>query len=320
MNKSITIKEKSQGQRLDVFLTETLTELSRSQIQKLIKSGNVLVNGSTSSVHNFLKAGDKIQITSLTNEAKQDTTKTTKNPKENNRKLFPAVKIIDEQEGFLIIEKPSGLLVHPTDKNETDTLVDCLVEKYPALKKVGEDPARAAIVHRLDKEVSGLMIIPKTQDAFEYFKSKFKLHEITKKYLALVYGETSKDGDEIDFPIARSKNKPGLFAAKPHSQIDDESKKALTIFKVLKRFKNYTLLEIQILTGRTHQIRTHLLAYGHPIIGDKLYKNNRLKDKIKAPRIFLHAAELEFIDNCGEKRHYISKLPGILEDIIKKRE
>lgn len=325
-------KDKS-STRLDRFLTEKMPELSRTKIQKSIKDGLILVNNKIATVHQFLKEGDIINIfqTKEESQSNEDTSQTSdKKPKRNKRipavkhysqktkeELFNAIEIIEDSEDFLIINKPPGLLVHATEKNETSTLVDWAIAKYPALKKIGEDPKRPAIVHRLDKDVSGLMIIPKTQESFEYFKKLFKLRELTKKYTALVYGEIQREEDTIDLPIGRSRNSKGLFVARPHSQ-EGDAKNALTKILTLKRFTNYTLLEVQIMTGRTHQIRVHLLSYGHPIVGDPLYSTKIRARFGKRPidRIFLHASHLSFTDAKGQKFEFNSPLPKVLKEFL----
>jgi len=315
MNK-IIINQEDSDKRLDLFLVEKYPELSRTKIQKLIKGELIKINDKLPTVHQFLKVGDVIIIESV------DIDEVKKLESKKPKKIMPAfdyahkIKIIEDNENYLIIEKPSGLLVHPTEKGETNTLVDWVVAKYPECKKIGEDPARAAIVHRLDKEVSGLMVIPKTQAAFEHFKKLFKLRQVDKKYLALVYGRLKNDTGEINFPIKRSKGKAGLFSALPAGS--EDGKKALTIYNVKEKFKNYTLLEVEIMTGRTHQIRVHLLGLGHGIVGDPLYKNRGLKEKINAERIFLHAASLGFKDLSDQRREYESPLPRKLKDILEK--
>lgn len=312
----IKLSKESQGLRLDIFLVGELGK-TRSQIQKLIKSGAVLVNGEKPTVHRFLKENDAIEIIDpelgATKEVKEEKKK---HKSRESKELFKEIKIIDDNDDYLIIVKPAGLLVHPTDQNETNTLMDWAIGKYPQIRKIGEDPARAGIVHRLDREVSGLMVIPKTQDAFDYFKKLFKTRQLTKKYLALVYGRVGQDVGEINFRIGRSKSGEGKFAAFPVAA--EAGKEAKTLFTVKKRFKNYTLLELEILTGRTHQIRVHLLALGYPIVGDNLYRNSRLKEKLKPGRVFLHAYYLSFNDLQGEEKIYQSDLPKPLADITKK--
>ncbi len=322
------IPQESQGQRLDKFLTDQMPETSRNQIKKIILDGLILVNNKKASVHQFLKTDDVIKMIKpsptlpFVKGGSKTPTTNPKLPSTTDTKIFKKIKIIEDNDDFLIIEKPSGLLVHPTTKNETNTLVDWLLEKYPELRNIGEDPQRPAIVHRLDKDVSGLMLIPKTQKSFDYFKQLFKLRNITKKYTTLVYGEVRRDEDEITFPIGRSINKKGLFAAKSKT-VSSEDKHAHTAFNVIQKFKNYTLLEVQILTGRTHQIRVHLLAYGNPIVGDPLYlaKNRNFKTlSDKADRIFLHASNLSFIGEDGKKWEFESKIPKSMADFLKKLE
>lgn len=319
MKNTITIKLENQGQRLDKFLNDYLPDYTRSQIKKMILNGDVLVNDQDTSVHKFLKENDKIKINIDSDKKTPKSPTTVKNHEADNQDIFKDIKLIDETDDFLIIEKPVGLLVHPTDKNETNTLVDWLLGKYPNIKNVGEDPARPGIVHRLDKDVSGLMVIPLNQKSFEFFKKKFKLRDIDKRYTALVHGEVSKDYDEINFFIGRSKSKEGIFAARPakSDELNDKDKQAITEFNVVKRYKNYTLLEIKILTGRTHQIRVHLKAYGHPIVGDKLYLNKKIKMKRDLSRIFLHAHHLAFVGPDDQKYDFSSPLPAKLKSFTK---
>ncbi len=311
----ITIDQEHAGKRLDKFLVERFPEISRSQIQKAVKDGTVLINGRSILPHHFLKNQDLLEIKEA-EEKKSTAEHSTRITREEfvKSKKFSKIKVIKETNDFLIIEKPSGILVHPTDTNKFGTIVDWIMEKYPQLKQIGEDPTRPAIVHRLDKDVSGLMLIPKTQAAFDYFKQQFKNHTIIKKYLALVEGAVPRDEDEINFPIGRSRTKPGLFAARPLNQ---DGKKAISRFRVIKRFRNFTLLEVEILTGRTHQIRVHLLSYGTPVVGDKLY-HPKLKPRNNPGRIFLHAAELIFTGPDGKVYHFKSKLPALLAKFEKK--
>lgn len=326
MPQYIEVELKSQGQRLDRFLVENLDNFSRSQIQKMIKLGEILVNNKQSTVHKFLKNGDEIKIKSSDNiVVKKSQTKNQINKSKltaSDKKLFSKIKVVAQEPDFLIIEKPASLLVHSTEKEETNTLVDWLLQNYPQLRQIGENPARPAIVHRLDRDVSGLMIIPLNQDSFDYFKDQFKKHLITKKYTALVYDQVDKDEDEISFPIGRSKTRSGLYAAHPREKgnlLTNKDKQAITRFKVKQKFINYSLLEVEILTGRTHQIRVHLLAYGHPIVGDNLYYNRKISkrpNKDKVARIFLHASYLSFIGLSGKKFEFLSDLPGQLVDFI----
>lgn len=222
-------------------------------------------------------------------------------------------EIIFEDENFLAINKPAGLMVHaakispkrtkqmgvPRAEKEW-TLVDWLVEKYPQIRKVGDDPAtRPGIVHRLDKETSGIMLAAKTQPYFEYLKSLFQKHEIKKTYQAVVWGVPKKKEGTIDAPIGIVS---GTLRRSVHST--KMKKEAITKYKVLRMYgmgqKEVTLLEVSPLTGRTHQIRVHLASIGHPILGDRLYGPRPAREKILAPsRLMLHALSIEFPNQDG---------------------
>jgi len=301
----IKIKTQETKLRLDKFLVKELP-ITRSQIQKLIKGGNILVNNEQSTVHRFLKLGDVIKI------PQKDITQITKVKKlEPNKKI--KFKIVFEDNDIFVIDKPSGLLVHPTDKMEPDTLANGLLELYPKIKKVGDDPLRPGIVHRLDKTVSGLMIVCKNQKSFDFYKKLFKTRKIKKTYTALVHGKMERKNDLIDLPITRSVSS-GKMAVRSKAQ---GGKQALTKYSVIKQFNHFALLEVQILTGRTHQIRAHLNALNHPILGDPLYKQKNVKQKMDLNRTFLHSTILGFTDMNGQVQEFKSKIPAKLTTIIK---
>lgn len=300
----IKIKPEQIDQRLDKFLTEQLP-ITRSQIQKLIKAGKILLNGEVSVVHHFLKPGEKIKITN------SDIKKITR---VKNLEPNPSVKlkIVYEDDNILVIDKPAGLLIHPTEEMEPKTMAAGLLAKYPNIAKVGENELRPGIVHRLDKSVSGLILACKTQEAFDFFKKKFQDRKIKKIYTALVHGKMERPEGTINFPIARSKTK-GKMAVKSQAQ---GGKEAITNYKVTKQFNNFSLLEVEILTGRTHQIRAHLNALQHPIVGDKLYTQRTVKEKLELDRPFLHASYLSFKNMDGKKLEFKSKLPLKLQKIL----
>ncbi len=309
------VNESASGQRLDKFLNEKLKNYSRSQIKKMIKQGLVLVNGQGVTVHRFLKPGDKISLSFSSKVAKEESAE---------EKIIPP-EIIFEDHNFIVLEKPAGLLVHPTDKGEKNTLVNWLSEKYPKIKQVGEQKYRSGIIHRLDRDVSGIMLVAKTNEAFYQLKDQFKKRVVKKQYLALVYGHIYDSEGEIDLPIGRSK--AGKFVAHPRKKgfkFLDADKVAKTKYEVLEYIKNYTLLEIQILTGRTHQIRVHLSAIGHPIIGDQAYKPKKkffhwFQRKIKVidpGRIFLHSIKIGFYDLNNHWQEFESPLPKKLKDFL----
>lgn len=254
-------------------------------------------------------------------------------------------KKIFENKDYLIINKPAGLLVHGADHIKEPTLVEQLLDNHPEIIKVGDDPARPGIIHRLDRDVSGLMIICKDQETFDSLKEQFQKRTVEKEYTALVYGKIEKDEGEIDFPIKRS-SKGFKMAAVPASFTPSfnsadkpvplkararrvrrarlrltTARQAITEFEVIKKFINYTLLRVKIKTGRTHQIRVHMLAYGHPLVGDNLYSTKKTREKNKKlnlGRVFLVANELSFYGQKGERRTYKINLPSELEGFLKK--
>ncbi len=220
-------------------------------------------------------------------------------------------EVIHEEKDFLVINKPSGWQVHaarhatghpgaPSTSSKHDTLVDWLVKRYPELKKVGDDPElRPGIVHRLDKDTSGVMLVARTQDSFEYFKSLFQKHEIKKKYLALVVGMPKQHHGVIDAPIGI---RSGTLKRSIHS--NKMMKEAVTEYRVVKKIGENSLLEVVPKTGRTHQIRVHLASIGHPVIGDRLYGKSHA-----ASRLALHALSLEFTARDGRRLKFEADPP-----------
>jgi 23S rRNA pseudouridine1911/1915/1917 synthase len=216
------------------------------------------------------------------------------------------LEIIYEDNNFLVINKPAGLLVQPTKFQKKETLIDLLLKNYPEIKNVGQKE-RPGIVHRLDKDVSGLMVIAKNQKAFNHLIQQFKENKIKKEYIALVFGSLQKEKGLIDLPIGRTK-KGKLVAIKYKKKIKFE-KPALTEYEVIKKYQEFTLLKVKPLTGRTHQIRLHLKSINHPIVGDKKYSFKNLKSKVNLDRIFLHANYLGFLDLEGKYLEFKIDLP-----------
>ncbi|MFA6995546.1 MAG: RNA pseudouridine synthase [Patescibacteria group bacterium] len=241
-------------------------------------------------------------------------------------------QIIADTADYLVINKPAGLAAHGGGNLQEPTLVDWLIVNYPKIKTVGDDPSRPGLVHRLDKDVSGLMVVAKNNKSFSSLKNQFKNREVVKEYTALVHGRLMKDDGTIDFPITRSKDGYRMAALpanttkllrRRHPQGRDQgnitgwfkSRTALTEFNVLKRFINYTLLKIIIKTGRTHQIRVHFFAYGYPLVGDNLYCTKKTKtknEKLNLGRVFLVATSLSFQDLQEKTQSFIIDLPNEL--------
>ena len=207
------------------------------------------------------------------------------------------------------MDKPAGLAVHPGVGTAEKTLVDFLLVKFPEIKNVGDAPEiRPGIVHRLDKETSGVMVVVRNQKTFEYLKGLFKNRQIEKKYLALVFGKLKEKEGKIEGEMGRSKKdfrKQALVRGKISVR---KERYSLTFFKVKEEFEKYSLLEVFPKTGRMHQIRVHLHSIGHPIVGDKKYTFKEFKN-ISAPRMFLHANSISFIGPDNEKYFFESAPP-----------
>lgn len=303
MQKEFQITEENSNKRLDQFLSSQFSDISRSFIQKAIKQGRVLVNDKQKTPHYKLKSGDKIFIFF------EKPAPLTVKPEDPGN-----LDIIYEDENFVVLNKPAGQVVHPTDSHPKGTLANALMAKYPEIKNVGEDTLRPGIVHRLDKEVSGLMVVARMQIAFDHLKSQFKNRKILKEYIALVHGAPPEHHGIINLPISRSKTQSGKMAAQTN---DIEAKQAETEYEIMETYRNYTLLKLTPKTGRTHQIRVHLNAIGCPLVGDALYKPRKMK-LVDLGRIFLHSSRLEFSDLEGNIKIFFSTLPQELNFFLKK--
>lgn len=232
-----------------------------------------------------------------------------------------AYEKIDINDEFIVINKPAGLIVHGAKHINETSLMDEILKEFPEINRVGDDPMRPGLIHRLDKLASGLMVVARTQDSFDNLKKQFQKRQVEKIYTTLVFGKINKDEDVIDFPIDRSA-KGFKMAALPRTkkgEENEEGRHAVSEFEVLQRFINYTLLKVKIKTGRTHQIRVHMAAYGHPVVGDDLYGTKKTHDKNKklgTKRIFLVATELVFKDLVGKRHHYKIDSPDDFKKLI----
>lgn len=299
--KRFTVTAEEAGKRLDIVLSAELG-VSRAETQRKIDAGDVMVNDKEMARDYRVQVGDIIIWQKAGARAKAI--------------LPPELKVIHENDDFLIVDKPAGLLVHPNKADDDrPSLVGSLIKKYPKIKKIGEDPLRPGIMHRLDKDVSGLMVVAKTAKAFDFLKQAFVNRQVHKEYIALVYGKLPKDQGRIDLKIAHSKSR-GRMVARPEGQ---EGKEAITEFDVIERLKTVTLARVRTLTGRTHQIRTHFYAINHPLVGDPLYKKTFMRHihPIAMDRVFLHAASLTVPMMDGTEQRFESPLPEELEAILK---
>jgi 23S rRNA pseudouridine1911/1915/1917 synthase len=307
MPKQFIISSERTGQRLDKFLVSKYPKFSRSFCQKSIQRGDVLVNNKKSKPNYILRVSDKV-FWEFRQAAGLDI-----------RPDFDIkLDIVYQNRDFLVVNKPAGIIVHPTSHQRTNTLVNALLAFDSGISAVGEDPLRPGIVHRLDKDVSGLMVVARNQRYFELLKKQFQEHKILKEYSVLVHGVPKDPSGLIDFPMARSRRAPFKMVvlrelAHPRQKLT-KIKEALSEYKTIKSFKDFTLLQIKTRTGRTHQIRAHLYAIGCSIVGEKVYRFKRLKPILS--RLFLHASRLGFRDLEGKWREFASEPPKELKDFL----
>lgn len=249
----IFVEENDDNKRLDSFLSEITPNLSRSKIQNFIKNGNVLVNSSTKKPSYTLRENDKIEF---------------ELPEDEEIKILPQniqLDIVYQDENMLVVNKPSGMLTHPTTIERENTLVNALLFKYGDNLSDINGEFRRGILHRLDRNTSGLLMIAKNNKSHEFLAKQIKEHTITKKYRAIVKGVILQDEFEINSPIGRNPNQPHKM------MVREDGKPSKTIVKVIERFKDATYVELTLITGRTHQIRVHMKSINHPIYNDTLY-------------------------------------------------
>src|SRR3989338_416866 len=301
VKQKIKVSPEFHDKRLDIFLT-TVLKLTRSQVQKMIKNGLIKVNDKIPSVHNWLREGDEICVEERVTAPKIS-------PPE------PPLNIVAETDDYIVIIKTVGVITHPAVGSSALALTDVLVKHNPGMALVG-DAARPGIVHRLDRDVGGLLVVAKTQKMYDELQRQFKEHLVKKKYTALVEGAVPQVEGVLDFVRAPSKTSPGRRAARPKGQ---EGRTAETRYIVIKKFLHYTLLELELITGRTHQIRAHLKAFRHPIVGDKLYgtrKKNAKKPVGDLNHPFLQATTLGFFDLNGEWQEFTTPLESELQNYL----
>ena len=289
-----TVAASGAGERLDMYLTDIRKDLSRSHAQKLIENKHVLVNEKSAKDSFRLRPGDVISL---------------ELPPPRPLDLTPEdipLDIVYEDDDFMVINKPAGMTVHPAPGHYSGTLVNAVLAHCPSLQGIG-DVARPGIVHRLDKDTSGLILVAKTDKAHQNLSRQFKDRRIKKAYTALVKGVTKDNAGVIDAPIARDP------ANRKRMAIVHGGRYAVTEWSVLKRFQNATLVEARPLTGRTHQIRIHFAHKGHPLFGDAVYGGPMGMIK----RQFLHASRLEMrLPTSGEMRTFTCPLPEDLEEAL----
>lgn len=289
------------GLRLDRYLTSVLASLSRTTVQQLIVDGSILVNGQPGKPGYALRIGDEVQVFSLQQ----------KNKAANVKPQLLPLDVVYEDEDLLVLNKAAGMVVHPAIGHHDDTLVNALVAHYPDIQRDGTEQ-RPGIIHRLDKDTSGLIIVARNATTQVALSEQMKRKEIVKRYLALVEGVVALDQGSIDAPIGRDPRHRQQMAI-----ITVGSREARTHFRVLERFQRHTLLLLELETGRTHQIRVHLKAIGHPVVGDPVYGSGSVVRGSTLKRQFLHAYQLRFTHpSTGAVIDLEAPLPDDLQAVL----
>ncbi len=302
-----TVEHSRPGERLDVFLRGKFPAVSRGTLQRLIEQGHIRVNGKAVKTTHAPRAGEQVEV--HWPEAR---------PAETQPEDIP-LDILFEDESLLVLNKPAGLVVHPAAGHEEHTLVNALLHHCQgSLSGIG-GVARPGIVHRLDKETSGCLVVAKNDETHLALSGQFSGRVVKKIYHAIVCGELAREAGEIRAAIARHPTHRKRMAV----QDDNAGRAAHTDYLVLEKLNHATLVEARIHTGRTHQIRVHFLHLGHPLVGDETYgasKNKRLKEltDYAAPRVLLHAKELTFIHPRTKKpQKFSAPLPDDFQQALK---
>lgn len=297
MKEQIDLQLGEQSGRIDKVLSQELVDYSRSQIQQWLKDERVMVNGTTVKANYKVKAGDQVTIAV---------------PEPTVLELTPEnipLEIVYEDEDVAVVNKPQGMVVHPSAGHPNGTLVNALLFHMQNLSSIN-DVIRPGIVHRIDKDTSGLLMIAKNDFAHESLAKQLKEKTSLRKYVALVHGVIPHEKGVIDAPIGRSKTDRKMQA------VIEEGKPAVTHFQVLERFADFTLVELQLETGRTHQIRVHMKYIGYPLAGDPVYGP---KKTLPGKGQFLHAQVLGFEHpHTGEFLTFTAPLPEVFQKTLEK--
>lgn len=285
-----------EGERLDAFIAEQVEQLSRSLVKNLISEGKVLVDGVARKASYHVRSGEEVSI---------------EVPEPQVLKIEPRnipLEIIYQDEDVAVINKPKGLVVHPAHGNWDYTLVNALLYHIKDLSGINGQ-LRPGIVHRLDKDTSGVMMVAKNDVAHRSLAQQIKEHSIKREYIALVHGKLKENLGTIDAPIGRSKTDRKKMA------VVAEGRPAISKYQVLERFNNYSLVKVELLTGRTHQIRVHFAYIKHPVVGDPLYGSGKKHFDLESQA--LHAHLLGFVHpRRGEYMEFSRPFPSYYDDIL----
>lgn len=288
------------GARLDRWLADVASDLSRARLQALIDAGRVRVDGAVRKAAYRLHGGEavEVEVPPLAPEA-----------------LEPepiALRVIHEDEHILVLDKPAGMVVHPGAGHARGTLAAAVLAHAPATAGVG-GPRRPGVVHRLDKGTSGLLVIAKTPAAYASLTTQLAARTVTRRYRAIVHGRVGLSQGVVNAPVGRDPRHRQRMAIRPAGQ----GKRAVTHYRVLERWPQFTYLELRLETGRTHQIRVHLASIGHPVVGDDVYGRARGRRPRAFEGLALHAAELGFVHPVTEERvEFRAPLPQHMEQLL----
>lgn len=288
MSQKFIISKEAAGERMDVALA-SITGQSRSSLQKLFKTGNILIDGAPVNAKQIAEVNQRVQINQVDDETEPPS---------------PQLKVLYENGDLMVVEKPAGLAVHLSESGKQQATVAAFARDYGV---VDDDADRPGIVHRLDKDTSGLLVIAKNPQAKEFLQQQFRERRVDKTYIALVRGRLPQQEATINLPIERDRKRPTKRSVVPGGR------NSVTHYKVLEELDGCSLLEIKLETGRTHQIRVHFAHLGHPVVGDELYGGPPSKG---LGGQFLHAARIEFTAPSGELVEVESPLPPALKNTL----
>lgn len=289
--------DEERDERLDKYVANRMSDLSRSKVQRLIENGDILVNDEGKKASYSPRAGDLIRVHVPPQKPRL--------PKAEDIPL----DVIYEDDDLLVVNKPPGLVVHPAPGHPSGTLVNALLAHRPDIAEADADPRRPGIVHRLDADTTGLLVVATNRETQSALQAQFKAREVEKAYLALLHGHLSPLHAAIEAPIGRD----------PHDRkrmdVVRGGRYARTEYRVQKRLRNFTLVEAKPITGRTHQLRVHFASIGHPIVGDEKY--GRRHEKIEAPRQLLHAQRLTLTHpRTDERLTFEAELPPDFRGVL----
>jgi len=296
----LAVEREGAGTRLDRWLAAAVPEQSRAKLQALIDAGHVLVDGAAARASHRLRGGERISIDI---------------PPPAPETLEPeaiALTVVHEDDDVLVLDKPAGMVVHPGAGHARGTLAAAVLAHAPGVAGVG-GPRRPGIVHRLDKDTSGLLVMAKSQAAYEALTAQLAARTVRRVYLSVVHGRMAAGEGVIDKPIGRDPRDRTRMAVRPEGR----GRRAVTRWRVLERFPQFTVVEARLETGRTHQIRVHFASLGHPVAGDSAYGGRRRTVPVPVDGLALHAVALGFVHPVTHQRvEYFSKAPARLERLL----